>query len=131
MIIGVGTDIFAVRRLAPAAIREDDAFFRRAYSRQERAEAQAAADRRGWLAGRFAAKEAVYKAVSSCGAAFRPGDICVATGKDGSPQVTLLGQTKALFEQRYGQRCAIHLSLSHEDEYVTAFAVAEQQDERR
>jgi len=131
MIVGIGTDIFAVKRLADAAIQEEDAFFKRAYTLEERQVAGTVSDRRAWLAGRFAAKEAVYKAVSGCGVEFRPGDVCIITGAGGEPQVSLHGKTKARFEQVYGPDYSIHLSISHEDEYVTAFAVAEREDERR
>ena len=131
MIVGIGTDVFAVKRLADAAIREEDAFFKRAYTLEERQAAGTVSDRRAWLAGRFAAKEAVYKAVSDCGVEFRPGDVCIITGAGGEPQVSLHGKTKARFEQVYGPDYSIHLSISHEDEYVTAFAVAEREDERR
>lgn len=129
--MGIGTDVFAVKRLADAAIREEDTFFKRAYTPEEKDAARTVPDRRAWLAGRFAAKEAVYKAVSGCGVEFRPGDVCIAAGAGGEPQVSLRGKTKARFEQVYGPDYNIHLSISHEDEYVTAFAVAEREDERR
>ncbi len=131
MIIGVGADIFAVSRLADVAIREHDPFFQRAYTIEEREEARAASDRRGWLAGRFAAKEAVYKAVSGCGVEFRPGDLRITTGAGGKPRVRLQGETKTRFEQTYGPDYRIHLSISHEDGLAVACAVAERDPERR
>ena len=129
MIIGIGTDIFALGRLSPAVTNGNDPFFRRAYTSAERAEADLRENRREYLAGRFAAKEAVYKAVSLCGAEFAPGDIQITDDRDGRPRALLLGKTKARFEERYGSRYHLHLSLSHEDDCAIAFAVAEQ-DER-
>ena len=129
--MGIGTDVFAVKRLADAAIREEDAFFKRAYTSEEKKTAGTVSDRRTWLAGRFAAKEAVYKAVSGCGVEFHPGDVCIVTGVRGEPQACLRGKTTARFEQVYGPDYGIHLSISHEDELVVAFAVAELNDERR
>ncbi len=131
MIVGVGTDVFAVSRLADAAIREHDPFLQRAYTPEEREEARGASDRRSWLAGRFAAKEAVYKAVSGCGVEFRPGDLCIATGAGGEPRARLQGETKARFERAYGPNYRIHLSISHEDGLVVAYAVVERDPERR
>ncbi len=129
--MGIGTDVFAVKRLADAAIREEDAFFKRAYTPEEKKTAGTVSDRRAWLAGRFAAKEAVYKAVSGCGVEFCPGDVCIVMGARGEPQACLRGKTKARFEQVYGPDYSIHLSISHEDKLAVAFAVAELNDERR
>lgn len=129
--MGIGTDVFAVKRLADAAIREEDAFFKRAYAPEEKKTAGTVSDRRAWLAGRFAAKEAVYKAVSGCGVEFCPGDVCIVMGARGEPQACLRGKTKARFEQVYGPDYSIHLSISHEDKLAVAFAVAELNDERR
>lgn len=129
MLIGIGTDIFALGRLSPAAADGNDPFFRRAYTPAEQEEAALRSNRREYLAGRFAAKEAVYKAVSLCGAEFAPGDIQITEDKDGRPQALLLGKTKARFEEQYGPRYRIHISVSHEDDCAIAFAVAEQ-DER-
>lgn len=129
MIIGIGTDIFALRRLAVGAIREEDPFFQRAFTPEEQAEARQRSDRREYLAGRFAAKEAVYKAVSLCGVEFAPGDIQITDDESGHPQALLRGRTKARFEEKYGSRYRLHLSISHEDDCAIAFAVAEQ-DER-
>lgn len=129
--MGIGTDVFAVKRLADVAIREEDAFFKRAYTPEEKKTAGTVSDRRAWLAGRFAAKEAVYKAVSGCGVEFCPGDVCIVMGARGEPQACLRGKTKARFEQVYGPDYSIHLSISHEDKLAVAFAVAELNDERR
>lgn len=129
--MGIGTDVFAVKRLADAAIREEDAFFKRAYTPEEKKTAGTVSDRRAWLAGRFAAKEAVYKAVSGCGVEFCPGDVCIVMGARGEPQACLRGKTKARFEQVYGPDYSIHLSISHEDKLAVAFAVVELNDERR
>ena len=129
MLIGIGTDIFALGRLSPAATNRNDPFFRRAYTPAEQAEAGLAANRLEYLAGRFAAKEAVYKAVCRCGAEFSPGDIPVTDVRDGRPHALLLGKTKARLEEKYGPRYRIHISISREDDFAIAFAVAEQ-DER-
>jgi len=126
MILGIGTDIFAASRLAPAALAPEDPFFRRAYTPAEQRKAQGRPDRRQYLAGRFAAKEAIYKSISSCGTEFRPGEIQITDDPDGRPHALLLGGTKAAFEDRWGAGYAIHLSISHEDGIACAFAITEQ-----
>ena len=58
-----------------------------------------------------------------------PRDIQVTDDGDGRPHALLLGKTKARLEEKYGPRYRIHISISREDDFAIAFAVAEQ-DER-
>ncbi len=125
MIIGIGTDIFEVKRLSEAAISDGDPFLMRAYTEKERAEAKSSNEKRHYLAGKFSAKEAVYKAISSCKIEFRPGEIEILNGKEEKPAPFLLGKTKECFEALYGTEYAIHVSVSHETDIVCSFALAE------
>ncbi len=61
MIIGVGHDICDQRRIARLVARFGDRFTKRIYSGAEQAELALRQNRSAYLAGRFAAKEAVYK----------------------------------------------------------------------
>ena len=65
MIIGVGHDICDQRRIARLAARFGDRFTKRIYSTAEQAELALRQNRTAYLAGRFAVKEAVYKALSA------------------------------------------------------------------
>lgn len=125
MIIGIGTDILSSKRLSEMAFLPDDPFLLRAFTENERAQADAHNNRREFLTGRFCAKEAVYKALSTCICEFVPGDIEILDDKNGKPCSKLFGKTKKRFESVFGEEYVIHISLSHEDDFVTAFAVIE------
>ncbi len=125
MIIGVGCDLLNTDRLAPETLVAGDAFYERAFSGAEKAQALEKHHPHEYLAGRFCAKEAVYKAVSWCGEEFHPGDIEVLDDDDTHPSATLAGSTASAFDKYVGGDYAIHVSISYEDGYVNAFAVAE------
>jgi len=73
------------------------------------------------LAGRFAAKEAVMKALGTGGMAFR--DIEIARLPSGKPDVRLFGRMLARSERR--GVTAISVSISHSRENAVAVAIAE------
>ena len=125
MIIGIGTDIFDVKRLSETAISEGDPFLLRAFTEKERAQGDAQSRRHEFFAGRFSAKEAVYKSISACKIEFRPGEIEIIDDENGKPCSKLLGKTKETFETAFGTDYVIHISISHETEIVSAFAVTE------
>lgn len=127
MIIGIGTDIFDVKRISEAAISEGDPFLMRAFTDKERVQANSSEKRAEYLAGRFSAKEAVYKAISACECEFRPGDIEITDDESGKPSAKLLGTTKHAFETDLGSDYIIHVSISHETELVLSFAIVEGQ----
>lgn len=82
----------------------------------------------GWhyhrLAARFAAKEAVFKAM---GIGFSQGlylhDVSVGRGESGEPYVILSSKAQAVFEAMGG--VSLSISLTHENEYACAFVLAE------
>lgn len=125
MIIGIGTDIFDVKRLSETAISNGDPFLMRAFTEKERAQADLQSRRHEYLAGRFSAKEAVYKSISACECEFRPRDIEIIDDENGRPCSKLFGETKEKFEAVFGKDYLIHISISHETETVSAFAVTE------
>lgn len=126
MIIGIGTDILRVDRLSRAALSEGDPFLMRAFTERERAQADAQSRRHEYLAGRFSAKEAVYKSISALECEFRPGDIEIVDDENGKPCSKLLGRTKEKFEAAFKSDYVIHVSISHETDIVSAFAIAEE-----
>ena len=92
------------------------------FTEQELAYCQARANAAQHFAARFAAKEAVYKALGGdAGIGWRDIGV-VSTGKQ--PRVALEGRAAVLARQHSLQR--IHLSLSHSDTVAVAFVVAEQ-----
>uniref|UniRef100_A0A1S7LEJ1 Holo-[acyl-carrier-protein] synthase n=1 Tax=Magnetococcus massalia (strain MO-1) TaxID=451514 RepID=A0A1S7LEJ1_MAGMO len=129
-IIGVGTDMVAMERIGAVLDKPHGArFLQRVFTPAELAlcDRRAGVVRTACLAKRFAAKEAIAKAM---GTGFRDGiwltDVEVLPDALGAPQVTLYGEAKAYMERTVGQGVRFHLSLSDEKQYALAFAIAEQ-----
>lgn len=116
-VIGIGVDVVEVARMR-AALERTPSLARRLFSDAEAGDGSAQR-----LASRFAAKEAVAKALGTGidGFAFRDIEI-ISTGSD-RPTVALHGGAAQAANDR-GVR-TVHLSLSHTDTVVVANAVAE------
>ena len=124
MIKGVGVDIVEIKRLEDAVGRWGRRFLDRVFTEQEIAYCMARSRPASSFAVRFAAKEAVMKAVGG-GVTFREIEIANRAGKQeaGPPEVVRAGKLeKALAASGIKN---IHLSLSHEREFGVAFVVAE------
>jgi len=116
---GCGIDVVELPRLRRAMARGGRAFMRRVFTRRE--EAYARARKRTTLlhlAGRFAAKEAVIKALSQITPARVPAmhQVEVCNDRLGRPHIVLHG--------RSSRRVTIHVSLSHVDTVAVATAIA-------
>ncbi len=124
MIVGIGVDIVEVPRIAAAMERRGDRFLSRAFTVAERhycARSQCPERR---YAARFAAKEAVMKALGkgwTQGLRFR--EIEVTRNEDGKPGVALSGSTAARATEL--GVTAIHLSLTHGLEIALAYVILE------
>ena len=119
MILGLGTDIVRVSRLKRGA-----AFERRVFTPGERAYARKFADPVERLAARFAAKEAVMKALGTGwakGVAWQ--GIETRVDRSGRPSLHLSGEA-ARRAKTLGVR-SWHLSLAHDGGDAVAVAVAE------
>ena len=75
------------------------------------------------LAARFAAKEAVLKAINACDKGISWQDIEILAENSGKPKVNLTG--KAKFQADAYAISQIHLSLSHSKDYAVAFVIGE------
>ena len=121
MIIGIGTDMVAMDRIAGVIQRQGQAFLQRCYTAAERAEGESLdhPDRRiAYFAKRFAAKEAVSKAFGcGIGAELTWQDIEITRDERGAP---LAAVSAPIARGRH-----LHLSLSDEKGYALAFAVVE------
>jgi holo-[acyl-carrier protein] synthase len=121
-VIGIGTDLVEVSRVVRAYERFGERFLERLYTSEERAYCMKRFDFGPALAGRFAAKEAVVKALAPdapVGVAYR--DVAIRT--DGNrPRVELTGAAAALAARR--GVAAVTVTISHERAYALAFAVA-------
>jgi len=122
-IVGLGTDIVEIPRIASMVERHGDSFLLRTYSSEEIEYCQTKKNAAQHFAGRWAAKEAVMK---SFGTGFIKGihwtEIEVVTQASGRPIVRLSGDT-ARFAADLGVD-QIQLSISHGKEYAVATAIA-------
>ncbi|RMG85025.1 MAG: holo-ACP synthase [Candidatus Dadabacteria bacterium] len=123
MIRGVGSDLVEIRRIAAALERHGERFLRRVFRPgEERRDGTVLPPES--LAARFAAKEAVLKALGTgWSAGVRWTDVEITGGRGQPPAVRLHGQALRRAEALGGAR--IHLSLSHDAGLALAFAVLE------
>lgn len=114
-IVGIGVDVASIERVTSALVRQPR-LAERLFTETERSLPPAS------LAARFAAKEAVAKALGS------PGGMCwqdceVVVDDAGAPSLRVTGSVAAAAEAR-GIR-SWHLSLSHDGGVAIAMVVAE------
>ncbi|MEM1303403.1 MAG: holo-ACP synthase [Planctomycetota bacterium] len=124
MILGIGTDITEVLRIAKMIERHGELFTSRVYTEHEIEYCAARKAATQHYAGRWAAKEAVLKALGTGwvkGISWR--DIEVRNAPSGAPLVRLKGGARDVAERAGIAR--IHLSISHCRSHATAYAVAE------
>lgn len=124
MIQGVGTDLCRIDRMACAM--ENPRFLDRLYTPDERARLEGlCAERRAErVAGMFAAKEAVAKALGTGFVGFGFADVEILTDDSGRPVAHLHGGAKEL-----AGNAVVHLSISHDGGMAIAFAVIETRGE--
>ncbi len=121
-VLGLGTDIVDVQRIRSALRRHGGRLKRRAFTEAEAAYCDAQADPSTHFAGRFAAKEAVLKALGcgwSRGVTWR--DVEILPGS-GPPEVRLAGKAREFARER-GVREPILVSVSHDGGLAVGFAV--------
>lgn len=116
--IEVGVDIVEIPRVQAAVERHEPGFRRRVYTELEWRECGASY---ASLAGRFAAKEAVMKALGGGGMRYR--EIEIARLPSGKPEVRLYGRMQAR-AARLGV-AAISITISHSRDNAVAVAVAQ------
>ena len=123
-IFGVGTDIVKFERLERSLERHGDKFAERILSPNELEQYQDKNNKVAFLAKRFAAKEAISKAL---GTGMRKGidfkHLEVSNDELGKPQVSLYFQAKDWASEQNIEQ--VHLSISDEKDVAVAFAIAE------
>lgn len=134
MIIGLGSDLCNIERIAQSLERFGNRFEQRVFTETERAKGnQRPYTKAGTLAKRFAAKEAFSKAV---GTGFRKGvhmrDIGVVNLPSGAPTLALTkGAKKRLDDMTpYGHKIHIHLTLTDDHPWAQAFVILEARPEK-
>jgi holo-[acyl-carrier protein] synthase len=124
VIVGIGIDLLTVARMERALGRTGERFLSRVFTGDERAACEAAGGGAERWAARFAAKEAVLKALGtgwSGGVAWRQVEILTAPGE--APSVRLSGRAREVARHLGAGVC--HVSLSHEKLHAAAVAVLE------
>jgi holo-[acyl-carrier protein] synthase len=123
-VVGVGVDAIEIDRIETALVRTPS-LLQRMYTEQERQTCSSAGGglRYAGLAARFAAKEAVAKALGTGVRGFGLRDIEIARVEHGRPEVRLHGGA-ARRAAELGVR-AVHVSLSTSRDLAVASAVLE------
>lgn len=123
-IFGIGIDLVDVARIADAMTRGGDAFQNRLFTAREQDYCRSQADSTQHFAARFAAKEAVMKALGrGYGQGSDFNEIEVVRADDGRPTIQLHGATKRTADSLRISR--ILISLAHTSTQATAYALAE------
>lgn len=117
--LSVGVDMIEVARIARAAERHGDRFYRRFFTPQELSYCEGSAER---LAGRFAVKEAVGKALGTGIGDVRWTEIEVVCDGRGRPELVLHDDAQRLAQKLGLTRWSI--SISHTASHAVGFAVA-------
>jgi len=122
-ILGIGTDIVECLRIAQMIERHGELFIDRVYTASEIAYCRSRKQATQHFAGRWAAKEAILKAL---GTGWRRGiswrDIEVRNNEGGRPSVALCGGARDVVEQiGVGE---VLVTISHCRSHATAFAIA-------
>ncbi len=122
MIYGVGTDMVEIARVRQA-IEKNPRFLQKVYTEKEIGHCQRKKNPWQSFAARFAAKEAVGKAMGTGIGKLGLTNIEIINKTSGQPQVVLHG-TAAVLAQTKGVK-TIHISLSHSETYAIATAIIE------
>lgn len=121
-IIGIGLDLVSIPRMRAITERWQDQFLTRLFTQAERDYCLRRATPYASLAARFAAKEAMLKALGTgWTGGIRWVDIQVVNDATGKPTAHVSGRVKELMADIGAT--AIHVSLSHEADYAIAEVV--------
>ena len=115
----IGVDIVEIHRIRQAAEKWQDRFLKRIYTE---AELQDCGSRWSSLAARFAAKEAVMKALGTGAKGVGWHDIEVLQNEDNAPYICLHGDAVRKAGQKGIRNFAV--SLSHSEKYAVAVSIS-------
>ncbi len=122
MIIGIGTDIAEVQRIAKSI--ENISFKEKVFSKNEIIYCESKANKAESFAARFAAKEAFFK---SLGTGWRGGmafnEVEVMNDELGKPSLHIIGTTAEIIKDKNIK--TIHVSLSHVKDMAMATVILE------
>lgn len=120
MIFGIGIDIIEIHRIKQSIEKFGDRFLNKIYTQTELDYCQSKKNKYQHYAARFAAKEAIAKALATgWSKGFRWKDIEIFNEKSGMPSVSLNGNLKSFL----GSDKSLKITMSHSEHYVTCFAI--------
>ncbi|MAZ44786.1 MAG: holo-ACP synthase [Legionellales bacterium] len=121
MITGIGCDIVQIDRVNKIYSKFGEKFVRRILSSREQIECRKNANPVPYLAKRFAAKEAIVKAMGT-GFSFgiQVNDISICSDVNGKPEVFLENRAKEIFSASGAKN--ILISIADEKAYAIAYA---------
>ena len=128
MILGVGTDLANIERIAGVLERHGDRFRNRVFTEIEQRKAERRIDTTGTYAKRWAAKEACSKALGTglrMGIAWK--DMAVRNLKTGQPVMEVSGWAAERLRDMTpkGHEAIIHVTLTDDHPWAQAFVVIE------
>ena len=123
-ILGIGVDVVDVKRMKAAIDAWGPALVKKMFTETEVAYCKSKKKPHEHFAARFAAKEAVSKAMETgWSGQFRWRDVEVVNEISGAPKVVLHDYVASQLAQ-----CKVHVSLSHTENTVVAFAIIEKKE---
>jgi holo-[acyl-carrier protein] synthase len=128
MILGIGTDLCNIERIAKVLERHGDRFRNRVFTDTEQAKAERRADTPGTYAKRWAAKEACSKALGTglrMGIAWK--DMSVTNLRTGQPVMHVTGWAEKRLQEMTpkGYEAVIHVTLTDDHPWAQAFVLIE------
>lgn len=121
MVRGIGVDIIEIARIRKSIEEHGDAFLTKIFTQAEITYCTGKQNSYQHFAARYAAKEAVSKAIATgWSRGFSWTDVEVTNDESGKPHAGLHGQLKLRLAG-----CSIHVSISHDNTNVIAMAVIE------
>lgn len=122
MIKGIGTDIIEISKIKNIYKKWGNKVLRKVFTDSEIKYCNSIKDKFHSLSARFAAKEAVLKAIGiGLNSGFRWKDIEIVKEKSGKPEVKFRGKIKILLKSL--KLSNIEISVSHSDDFAVAVAI--------
>ncbi len=120
MVVGIGIDIIEIERIKNSVETLGDTFLNKIFTEGELEYSLSKANKFQHLAARFAAKEAISKALATgWNKEFRWKDVEIYNEPSGLPRVKLYGKLRKFLEENK----EIKISMSHSRDYVACVAI--------
>jgi holo-[acyl-carrier protein] synthase len=120
MVLGIGIDIIEIERIKKSINQFGDKFLNKIYTKTEIDYSFKKTNKYQHFAARFAAKEAIYKALSNdTNEVYSWQDVEIYNEVNGLPKVKFYGSLKDYLN--HGKE--LKISMSHSENYVTCVAI--------